>query len=52
MRHPINAWREADLIVGLQRGEIVETGSFAELIRARDPFVSLYRLQFRIYDEE
>lgn len=50
--HRLSTVREADLIVVLQRGEVVEAGRFAELMRARGPFAALYRTQFGIYDEE
>ena len=50
--HRLSTVREADLIVVLQRGEIVEKGSFAELMRAHGPFAALYRTQFGLHDEE
>ncbi len=50
--HRLSTVREADLIVVLQGGEIVEAGTFAELLRAHGPFASLYRTQFNIQDEE
>jgi len=45
--HRLSTIRQADLIVVLRAGEIVEQGTFAELMRHRGPFASLYRSQFR-----
>jgi len=50
--HRLSTVRQADIIVVLQEGEIVEQGTFAELIRGQGPFASLYRTQFGLYEEE
>ena len=44
--HRLSTVREADLILVLRSGEIVEQGSFDELVRAGGFFASLYRTQF------
>ena len=49
--HRLSTVRQADLIVVLREGEIVERGTFAELMRRRGPFASLYRTQFGLYEE-
>jgi ATP-binding cassette subfamily B protein/subfamily B ATP-binding cassette protein MsbA len=49
--HRLSTVRQADLIVVLRGGEIVEQGNFFELIRAHGPFASLYRTQFGLYEE-
>jgi len=45
--HRLSTVRRADLIVVLRAGEIVEQGTFAELMRHAGTFASLYRTQFR-----
>lgn len=50
--HRLSTVRQADLIVVVRGGEIVEQGNFFELIRARGPFASLYQTQFGLYEEE
>lgn len=45
--HRLSTVRQADLIVVLGAGEIVEQGTFAELMRHPGAFASLYRSQFR-----
>jgi ATP-binding cassette subfamily B protein len=50
--HRLSTVRQADLIVVVRGGEIVEQGNFFELIRAQGPFASLYRTQFGLYEEE
>ena len=45
--HRLSTVRQADLIVVLSAGEIVEQGTFAELMRQSGAFASLYRTQFR-----
>lgn len=44
--HRLSTVREADLILVLRSGEIVEQGSFDGLVRAGGFFASLYRTQF------
>ncbi len=44
--HRLSTVRKADLIIVLRNGEIVEKGSFSELIAARSYFASLYTSQF------
>lgn len=44
--HRLSTVREADLILVLRSGEIVEQGGFDELVRAGGFFASLYRTQF------
>jgi ATP-binding cassette subfamily B protein/subfamily B ATP-binding cassette protein MsbA len=50
--HRLSTVRQADLIVVLRRGEIVEQGTFAELLRRHGPFAALYRTQFGLQEEE
>jgi ATP-binding cassette subfamily B protein/subfamily B ATP-binding cassette protein MsbA len=45
--HRLSTVRQADLIVVLRAGEIVEQGTFAELMRQQGTFASLYRTQFK-----
>ena len=49
--HRLSTVRQADLIVVLREGQIVEQGTFGELIRWHGPFASLYRTQFGLYEE-
>jgi ATP-binding cassette subfamily B protein/subfamily B ATP-binding cassette protein MsbA len=49
--HRLSTVRQADLIVVLREGQIVEQGTFGELIRCHGPFASLYRTQFGLYEE-
>ena len=46
--HRLSTVRQADLILVLRSGEIVERGTFEELIRREGPFASLYRSQFSL----
>jgi ABC-type multidrug transport system fused ATPase/permease subunit len=39
--------RDADLILVLRDGTIVEHGGFAELLRRGGPFANLYNTQFK-----
>jgi ATP-binding cassette subfamily B protein/subfamily B ATP-binding cassette protein MsbA len=50
--HRLSTVREADLILVVRAGEIVEQGTFGELLRQRGPFASLYRTQFGLREEE
>lgn len=49
--HRLSTVRQVDLIVVLRDGQIVEQGSFAELIRRHGPFASLYRTQFGLHEK-
>jgi ATP-binding cassette subfamily B protein/subfamily B ATP-binding cassette protein MsbA len=49
--HRLSTVRQADLILVLRDGQIVEQGTFAELLRRHGPFASLYRTQFGLYEE-
>lgn len=44
--HRLSTVRDADVIIVLRDGTIVERGPFVELIHANGPFASLYRSQF------
>ena len=44
--HRLSTVREADMILVLRSGEIVERGNFAELVHAGGAFAALYRTQF------
>jgi ATP-binding cassette, subfamily B, bacterial len=44
--HRLSTVRQADLILVLRSGGIVERGTFEELIRQDGPFAALYRSQF------
>jgi ATP-binding cassette subfamily B protein/subfamily B ATP-binding cassette protein MsbA len=46
--HRLSTVRDADVIVVLRDGAIVERGPFAELVRGNGPFASLYRTQFEV----
>ncbi|NSW86140.1 MAG: ABC transporter ATP-binding protein [Syntrophobacteraceae bacterium] len=46
--HRLSTVRRANLIIVLRSGEIVEQGSFEELVGGRGPFASLYRTQFSL----
>jgi len=50
--HRLSTVRQADVILVLRAGEIVEQGSFGELLRRHGPFASLYRTQFGLHEEE
>jgi ABC-type multidrug transport system fused ATPase/permease subunit len=49
--HRLSTVRRADMILVVQHGQIVEQGSFAELIRRQGPFAALYRTQFSPSEE-
>lgn len=49
--HRLSTVKQADLIVVLQDGEIVEQGTFIELVRGHGPFASLYQTQFGLHEE-
>jgi ATP-binding cassette subfamily B protein/subfamily B ATP-binding cassette protein MsbA len=44
--HRLSTIRNADVIVVVRAGQIIEQGSFAELMRQRGVFSALYRTQF------
>ena len=48
--HRLSTIQNADLIVVLNQGRIVETGTHAELIQARGIYCKLYELQFESPD--
>jgi ATP-binding cassette subfamily B protein/subfamily B ATP-binding cassette protein MsbA len=48
--HRLSTVREANKILVLRAGEIVEQGSFEELVRAGGFFASLYRTQFGLVE--
>jgi len=50
--HRLSTVRQADLILVLRDGHIVEQGTFNELLRRRGPFASLFRTQFGFRDQE
>ena len=50
--HRLSTVRQADLILVIRDGQIVERGSFTELLRKRGPFASLYQTQFGLHEEE
>jgi len=50
--HRLSTVRQADLILVLRNGQIVEQGTFTQLLRKHGPFASLYRTQFGLHEEE
>jgi ATP-binding cassette subfamily B protein/subfamily B ATP-binding cassette protein MsbA len=50
--HRLSTVRQADLILVLRDGQIVEQGTFGELLRRGGPFASLYRTQFGLHEDE
>lgn len=50
--HRLSTVRQADLIIVVRDGEIVEQGTFSELLSRRGPFASLYRTQFGLHEQE
>ena len=50
--HRLSTVRQADQILVVRDGQIVEQGTFTELLRKRGPFASLYRTQFGLHEEE
>ncbi len=50
--HRLSTVRQADLILVIRDGQIVEQGNFTELLRKRGPFASLYGTQFGLQEEE
>jgi ATP-binding cassette subfamily B protein/subfamily B ATP-binding cassette protein MsbA len=49
--HRLSTVRRADLIVVLREGQIVEQGSFTELMHRHGPFAALYRTQFGLHEQ-
>jgi ATP-binding cassette subfamily B protein len=49
--HRLSTVRRADVILVLRDGEIVERGTFTELLRRGGPFAALYRTQFGLQDQ-
>jgi ATP-binding cassette subfamily B protein/subfamily B ATP-binding cassette protein MsbA len=49
--HRLSTVRRADVIVVVRGGQIVEQGSFAELMRRPGPFAALYQTQFGPQEE-
>ena len=50
--HRLSTVRQADRIIVLQAGEIVEQGTFSELLHSHGPFAALYKTQFDLHEEE
>ena len=50
--HRLSTVRRADVILVLRGGEIVEQGTFSELLRRHGPFAALYRTQFGLHEDE
>jgi ATP-binding cassette subfamily B protein/subfamily B ATP-binding cassette protein MsbA len=50
--HRLSTVRQADLILVVRAGQIVEQGTFGELLHHGGPFASLYRTQFGLRDDE
>ena len=49
--HRLSTVRRADMILVIRGGQLVEQGSFTELMRRPGPFAALYRTQFGIQEE-
>ncbi|MGH7966075.1 MAG: ABC transporter ATP-binding protein, partial [Candidatus Binatia bacterium] len=49
--HRLSTVRRADMIIVVRNGQIVEQGSFAELMRRQGPFATLYHTQFSVQEE-
>jgi ATP-binding cassette subfamily B protein/subfamily B ATP-binding cassette protein MsbA len=50
--HRLSTVRQADLILVVSAGRIVEQGTFSELLYRQGPFASLYRTQFALHEDE
>jgi ATP-binding cassette subfamily B protein/subfamily B ATP-binding cassette protein MsbA len=49
--HRLSTIRRADVILVIRNGQIIERGSFTELLRRQGAFAALYRSQFRGQEE-
>ena len=49
--HRLATVRNADRIIVLQDGQVIETGSHGELMRARGLYARLYRLNYASFDD-
>lgn len=49
--HRLSTVRRADVILVVRGGQIIERGSFAELLRRQGAFAALYRTQFSMQEE-
>ena len=50
--HRLSTVRNADVILVVRGGQIIEQGAFAELIRRQGAFAALYRTQFSEQEQE
>jgi ATP-binding cassette subfamily B protein/subfamily B ATP-binding cassette protein MsbA len=50
--HRLSTVRQADLIIVIRAGEIVEQGTFSELLHHSGQFASLYQTQFGLREDE
>jgi ATP-binding cassette subfamily B protein/subfamily B ATP-binding cassette protein MsbA len=50
--HRLSTVRNADLILVVRGGQVVEQGSFTELMRSQGAFAALYRTQFSEQEQE
>jgi ATP-binding cassette, subfamily B, bacterial len=50
--HRLSTVRRADVILVVRAGQIVEQGTFTELLHRGGPFASLYRTQFALREDE
>jgi ATP-binding cassette, subfamily B, multidrug efflux pump len=48
--HRLSTIRDADLILVMEHGDIVEQGTHDELIKLAGPYAALYRSQFESSD--
>jgi len=50
--HRLSTVRQADLILVVRAGQVIEQGTFTELLRRGGAFASLYRTQFGLREDE